>query len=112
MFELADRLVGIYKTDNCTKSVTLNPHLLEEAVAPPSQPNLTVIQPSPAKTVSRSVLASVKLCLTSDMSAQDQLAVLPVLRLPESTLSEMEPFKEPSLNFIFLYRYKNYMNKK
>ena len=25
MFELADRLVGIYKTDNCTKSVTINP---------------------------------------------------------------------------------------
>jgi len=54
MFELADRLVGIYKTDNCTKSVTINPHLLEEAIAPPSQPNLTTIQPSPAKTVSRS----------------------------------------------------------
>lgn len=53
MFELADRLVGIYKTENCTKSVTLNPHLMEEAVAPPSQPNLTVIQPGPAKNVSR-----------------------------------------------------------
>ncbi len=25
MFELADRLVGIYKTDNCTKSVCINP---------------------------------------------------------------------------------------
>ncbi|XP_039277022.1 structural maintenance of chromosomes protein 4 [Nilaparvata lugens] len=25
MFELADRLVGIYKTDNCTSSVTINP---------------------------------------------------------------------------------------
>jgi structural maintenance of chromosome 4 len=25
MFELADRLVGIYKTDNCTKSVSINP---------------------------------------------------------------------------------------
>ena len=25
MFELADRLVGIYKTDNATKSVTVNP---------------------------------------------------------------------------------------
>jgi len=31
MFELADRLVGIYKTFNCTKSVTINPHLLEIA---------------------------------------------------------------------------------
>ena len=25
MFELADRLVGIYKTHNCTKSVTIDP---------------------------------------------------------------------------------------
>ena len=25
MFELADRLVGIYKTHDCTKSVTINP---------------------------------------------------------------------------------------
>ncbi|KAK8807305.1 hypothetical protein WA158_004064 [Blastocystis sp. Blastoise] len=30
MFELADRLVGIYKTNNATKSVTLNPKLLAE----------------------------------------------------------------------------------
>uniref|UniRef100_A0A2C9JPE8 SMC hinge domain-containing protein n=2 Tax=Biomphalaria glabrata TaxID=6526 RepID=A0A2C9JPE8_BIOGL len=28
MFELADRLIGIYKTHNCTKSVTLNPSKL------------------------------------------------------------------------------------
>ena len=27
MHQLADHLVGIYKTDNCTKSVTINPHL-------------------------------------------------------------------------------------
>lgn len=27
MFELADRLVGIYKTNNCTNSVTINPRL-------------------------------------------------------------------------------------
>jgi len=26
MFELADHLVGIYKTNNCTKSVTINPN--------------------------------------------------------------------------------------
>ena len=70
---MTDRLVGIYKTDNCTKSVILNPHLLEETTAPPSQPNLTVIQPSPAKTISRSVLASVH--LRSDISTQDQLPV-------------------------------------
>ena len=28
MFELADRLVGIYKTHHCTKSVTINPAML------------------------------------------------------------------------------------
>ena len=44
MFELADRLVGIYKTDNCTKSVTINPHLIEETV-PQSQapPNISQV---------------------------------------------------------------------
>ncbi|XP_063224263.1 structural maintenance of chromosomes protein 4-like [Bacillus rossius redtenbacheri] len=36
MFELADRLVGIYKVFNCTNSVTINPKLygVETAVAP------------------------------------------------------------------------------
>jgi len=28
MFELADRLVGIYKTHNCTKSVAINPNTI------------------------------------------------------------------------------------
>ncbi|XP_031567027.1 structural maintenance of chromosomes protein 4-like [Actinia tenebrosa] len=28
MFELADRLIGIYKTHDCTKSVTVNPNLI------------------------------------------------------------------------------------
>ena len=50
MFELADRLVGIYKTDNCTKSVTINPHLIEETVPQrQSQPNLTQLMATPAK---------------------------------------------------------------
>ena len=33
MFELADRLVGIYKTNNTTKSVTINPRLMNEPSA-------------------------------------------------------------------------------
>ena len=33
MFELADRLVGIYKTQNATKSVTINPHELGKAAS-------------------------------------------------------------------------------
>ena len=32
MFELADRLVGIYKTDNCTKSVTVDPYKIQQAI--------------------------------------------------------------------------------
>ena len=31
MFELADRLVGIYKTNDATKSVTINPRLFDQA---------------------------------------------------------------------------------
>ena len=30
MYELADRLVGIYKTHNCTKSVAINPQTIED----------------------------------------------------------------------------------
>jgi len=37
MFELADRLVGIYKTYNCTKSVTINPETIGQLPPPPSQ---------------------------------------------------------------------------
>lgn len=33
MFELADRLVGIYKTNDATKSITINPKAFEEATA-------------------------------------------------------------------------------
>jgi len=36
MFELADRLVGIYKTNNCTKSVTINPAFFVPSIAAPS----------------------------------------------------------------------------
>jgi len=46
MFELADRLVGIYKTYNCTKTVTINPGMVEIAN---SQPNITNLAPTPSK---------------------------------------------------------------
>ncbi len=40
MFELANRLVGIYKTHDTTKSVTINPHCFDTAVAgKPSSPS-------------------------------------------------------------------------
>merc|ERR1719433_1177770 len=44
MFELADRLVGIYKTYNCTKSVTVNPGLI--SAQRPVLPTSNEVQPS------------------------------------------------------------------
>lgn len=35
MFELADRLVGIYKTFDATKSVTINPKLFDPSLSVP-----------------------------------------------------------------------------
>lgn len=32
MFELADKLVGIYKTFDVTKTITINPQKLKEAI--------------------------------------------------------------------------------
>ena len=40
MFELADRLVGIYKTNNATKSVAINPGYAFPSVAPSSHLHL------------------------------------------------------------------------
>lgn len=37
MFEVADRLVGIYKTDNCTKSATIEPSLIVANIEKNSQ---------------------------------------------------------------------------
>jgi len=34
MFELANRMVGIYKTNNCTNSVTINPNAFRLGVQP------------------------------------------------------------------------------
>uniref|UniRef100_A0A2P2HWI0 Structural maintenance of chromosomes protein n=1 Tax=Hirondellea gigas TaxID=1518452 RepID=A0A2P2HWI0_9CRUS len=53
MFELADRLIGIYKTYNCTKTVTINPGLYDN-IAPTAptqqQPPLgSSQQPPPAR---------------------------------------------------------------
>ena len=52
MFELADRLIGIYKTHNCTKSVTIDPHKIGQAVmatAGPSTSSCSHSQPTSAE---------------------------------------------------------------
>lgn len=40
MFELADRLVGIYKTDNTTKSVTIDPYKMAQGLHQQPQPTV------------------------------------------------------------------------
>lgn len=39
MFELADRLVGIYKTSHCTKSIAINPNMIATLTSIPTQAN-------------------------------------------------------------------------
>ncbi len=50
MFELADRLVGIYKTDNATKSVAIDPQAFvvaaPEGALPTTVPSGSVLQPA------------------------------------------------------------------
>lgn len=36
MFELADRLVGIYKTSHCTKSIAINPNMIATLTSLPT----------------------------------------------------------------------------
>lgn len=49
MFELADRLVGIYKTDHATKSVAINPaHFVVGALEQPPAPALPLAPPAVA----------------------------------------------------------------
>ncbi|RXG71410.1 Structural maintenance of chromosomes protein 4 [Armadillidium vulgare] len=51
MFELADRLVGIYKTYNCTKSITINPaeYVIKKSDPEPASQN--PVNPSQKKTL-------------------------------------------------------------
>ncbi|KAF1796846.1 RecF/RecN/SMC N terminal domain-containing protein [Mucor lusitanicus] len=39
MFELADRLVGIYKTSHCTKSIAINPNMIATLTSIPTIAN-------------------------------------------------------------------------
>jgi len=59
MYELADRLVGIYKTHNCTKSVTVRPDAIESARKKPTV-NLVSTNLTPTKQGSLSTDATGK----------------------------------------------------
>ncbi|KAG7384270.1 Structural maintenance of chromosomes protein 4 [Phytophthora pseudosyringae] len=47
MFELADRLVGIYKTNDATKSVTINPKIYEQGTAKAANGTTTPMSKQP-----------------------------------------------------------------
>ena len=51
MFELADRLVGIYKTYNCTKSVAINPNSIEKRSSETENTNPNSTQNSTQATI-------------------------------------------------------------
>ena len=41
MFEMADRLVGIYKTKDATKAIGIQPKLLKESIPSPPKSAMT-----------------------------------------------------------------------
>ena len=49
MFELADRLIGIYKTQDVTKSVAINPKDIAAGTAVPDAASSTDVDPVAAK---------------------------------------------------------------
>ena len=65
MFELADRLVGIYKTCDVTKSITINPKRIaaecassEESTNEDTNPNSSSTKSAPVVTTSSLPLSS------------------------------------------------------
>ncbi len=60
MFELADRLVGIYKTHDATKSVTINPKLFDttttSVVLPIMTSSSSTVKPTTTTTSNSSVV--------------------------------------------------------
>jgi structural maintenance of chromosome 4 len=68
MFELANRLVGIYKTNDATKSVTINPASFSAAVSGSSDP-------APKRISQTGSEAGGKL-MSSDSATSDKVAVL------------------------------------
>lgn len=67
MFELADRLVGIYKTHDATKSVTINPKMFESAPAVSS----AAAPAAASKVLSASRASQSTSMSTSQISAQE-----------------------------------------
>ncbi|GMF32815.1 unnamed protein product [Phytophthora fragariaefolia] len=60
MFELADRLVGIYKTNDATKSVTINPKIYEQGTSNGTTTPMTKTPGTPSITSPKSGRRSVK----------------------------------------------------
>lgn len=85
MFELADRLVGIYKTHDCTKSVTINPGLVE-ALPPP--PSLVPASPAPEVLGRKNSQAAAKASDREAVPSQPKRARPPLF--PQANGEEMD----------------------
>jgi len=81
MFELADRLVGIYKTHDCTKSIAINPALVESL---PPRPNMTAPSPAWAPSPAKALLTTI----TQQAGARPQ-----GLRLSNGGEQQIEPME-------------------
>jgi structural maintenance of chromosome 4 len=78
MFELADRLVGIYKTSHCTKSIAINPNMIALLTSTPtntspSSGKKSSLQPqTPASIISsNSAVNPTPAIVTADTEAND-----------------------------------------
>ena len=67
MFELADRLVGIYKTNNCTKSITINPKLYSKN-GKAGEKAATTVTNTPLLDRTNANSAPTGLCLLTDLT--------------------------------------------
>lgn len=81
MFELANRLVGIYKTNDTTKSVTINPHCFE-----------SVIQSSTSSTIATTTTTKATTRVSSNESNNDSISNLK----DENNHEEESPSPSPS----------------
>jgi structural maintenance of chromosome 4 len=79
MFELADRLVGIYKTENSSKSITINPHLFSAPEpSPQAVPMVAVAKAATATSSSSKAAAASAVAPLQEKVMNASVAVVPV----------------------------------
>lgn len=72
MFELCDNLIGIYKTFNCTKSVTIDPRVYENNNQTQSEPPVHPTNENAMVNGDNEVSAAMETVPSSDSEAEEQ----------------------------------------